>query len=206
MESRCSKLLIKKLNSIDIKNQWSLVVLNALTDMYAKCGDIVKARRVFDSIACKDNISWNSMLTGYIRQGLLAGAFFCSLKIAAQIHGWVLRRGIEWNTSVVNAMIVVYSNLGKLDGAKALLYFEQMVRSGTSPDSITFVAILSACAHLGLVNNGERLFWLMRKKYGIDPRMEHYACMVNLYGSAGLIDEAFNMIVERMEFEAGPTV
>ncbi|KAB2052825.1 hypothetical protein ERO13_A12G138540v2 [Gossypium hirsutum] len=93
---------------------------------------------------------------------------FCSLKTAAQIHGWVLRRGIEWNTSVVNAMIVVYSNLGKLDGAswlfqrmpewdivswnsiisghskhpEALLYFEQMVRSGTSPDSITFVAIL----------------------------------------------------------------
>ncbi|MBA0593182.1 pentatricopeptide repeat-containing protein At4g25270, chloroplastic [Gossypium raimondii] len=233
-----------------------LFVLNALIDMYAKCGDIVKARRVFDSIACKDNISWNSMLTGYIRQGLLAGALqvfrgmiqegfepdsvtistilssFCSLKTAAQIHGWVLRRGIEWNTSVVNAMIVVYSNLGKLDGASwlfqrmperdivswnsiisghsknpdALLYFEQMVRSCTSPDSITFVAILSACAHLGLVKDGERLFWLMRKKYGIDPRMEHYACMINLYGRAGLIDEAFNMIVERMEFEAGPTV
>ncbi|MBA0621425.1 hypothetical protein Godav_007050 [Gossypium davidsonii] len=231
-------------------------VLNALIDMYAKCGDIVKARRVFDSIACKDNISWNSMLTGYIRHGLLAGALqvfrgmiqegfepdsvtistilssFCSLKTAAQIHGWVLRRGIEWNTSVVNAMIVVYSNLGKLDGAswlfqrmperdivswnsiisghsknpEALLYFEQMVRSCTSPDSITFVAILSACAHLGLVKDGERLFWLMRKKYGIDPRMEHYACMINLYGRAGLIDEAFNVIVERMEFEAGPTV
>ncbi|TYG95187.1 hypothetical protein ES288_A11G248500v1 [Gossypium darwinii] len=89
---------------------------------------------------------------------------------------------------------------------EALLYFEQMVRSGTSPDSITFVVILSACAHLGLVNDGGRLFWLMRKKYGIDPRMEHYACMVNLYESAGLIDEAFNMIVERMEFKAGLTV
>ncbi|KAK5824234.1 hypothetical protein PVK06_019005 [Gossypium arboreum] len=80
-----------------------------------------------------------------------------------------------------------------------------MVRSGTSPDSITFVVILSVCAHLSLVKDEERLFWLMRKKYGIDPRIEHYACMVNLYGSVGLIDEAFNMIVERMEFEARPT-
>ncbi|XP_039037110.1 LOW QUALITY PROTEIN: pentatricopeptide repeat-containing protein At4g25270, chloroplastic-like [Hibiscus syriacus] len=231
-------------------------VLNALIDMYAKCGDIVKARRVFDNIACKDNVSWNSMLTGYIRHGLSVEAFqlfrgmiqegfepdsvaistvlssFSSLKMATQIHGWVLRRGIESNISVVNALIMVYSSVGKLDGAswlfrqmperdivswnsiisghskhpEALPYFEQMMKSGTSPDSITFVAILSACAHLGLVKNGERLFRLMRKKYRIDPRMEHYACMVDLYGRAGLIDEAFNLIAERMEFEAGPTV
>ncbi|XVF54980.1 hypothetical protein PTKIN_Ptkin05aG0224100 [Pterospermum kingtungense] len=231
-------------------------VLNALIDMYAKCGDIVKARRVFDNIARKDTISWNSMLTGYIRHGLLVEALqvfrgmiqdgfepdpvaistilssFLSLKIAVQIHGWVLRRGIEWNLSVVNALIVVYSSHGKLDRAswlfhrmperdvvswnsiisghckhpEALVYFKRMVSGGTLPDSITFIAILSACAHLGLVKDGEQLFSLMRKKYAISPIMEHYACMVNLYGRAGLIDEAFNLIVERMEFEAGPTV
>ncbi|XWS36938.1 hypothetical protein CRYUN_Cryun19dG0000600 [Craigia yunnanensis] len=157
---------------------------------------------------------------------------FWSLKIAVQIHGWVLGRGIEWNLSVVNALIVVYSSHGKLDRAswlfhqmperdvvswnsiisghckhpEALVYFKQMESGGTLPDSITFVAILSACAHLGLVKDGERLFSLMRKKYAISPTMEHYACMVNLYGRAGLITEAFNLIVERMEFEAGPTV
>lgn len=231
-------------------------VLNALIDMYAKCGDIVKARRVFDNTACKDTISWNSMLAGYIRHGLLVEALqvfrgmiqegfepdpiaisttlssFLSLKMAVQIHGWVLRRGIEWNLSVVNALIVVYSNHGKLDRASllfhrmperdvvswnsiisshrkhpdALVYFEQMVSCGTLPDSITFVAILSSCAHLGLVKDGEQLFLLMRNKYGINPIMEHYACMVNLYGRAGMIDDAFNFIVERMEIEAGPTV
>ncbi|OMO85835.1 Adenylate kinase [Corchorus capsularis] len=231
-------------------------VLNALCDMYAKCGDIVKARRVFDSIVYKDMVSWNSMLTSYIRHGLLFEALevfrgmiqegfdpdpiamstvlsgFSSLKIAAQIHGWVLRRGIEWNLSVVNALILVYSKHEKFDQAgwlfhrmpdrdivswnsiisghckhpQALKYFEQMESSGTSPDTITFVAILSACAHLGLVKDGEQLFSLMRKKYAINPTMEHYACMVNLYGRAGLIDEAYNLIVERMEFDAGPTV
>ncbi|KAE8670928.1 Pentatricopeptide repeat-containing protein [Hibiscus syriacus] len=192
-------------------------VLNALIDMYAKCGDIVKARRVFDNIACKDNVSWNSMLTGYIRHGLSVEAFqlfrgmiqegfepdsvaistvlssFSSLKMATQIHGGDI---VSWN-SIIS---------GHSKHPEALPYFEQMMKSGTSPDSITFVAILSACAHLGLVKNGERLFRLMRKKYRIDPRMEHYACMVDLYGRAGLIDEAFNLIAERMEFEAGPTV
>ncbi|KAE8661933.1 Pentatricopeptide repeat-containing protein [Hibiscus syriacus] len=200
-------------------------VLNALIDMYAKCGDIVKARRLFRGMIQEVFEPDHPVAVSTILSS------FLSLKIAAQIHGWVLRQGIESNISVVNALITVYSSVGKLDGAswlfhrmperdvvswnsiisghskhpEALLYFEQMMNSGTSPDSITFVAILSACSHLGLVNDGERLFRLMRKKHRIDPRMEHYACMVDLYGRAELIDEAFNLIAERMEFYAGPT-
>ncbi|TYJ29060.1 hypothetical protein E1A91_A06G044400v1 [Gossypium mustelinum] len=169
--------------------------------MHAKCGDIVKARWVFDSIAYKDNISWNSMLTGYIRHRLLAGVL--------QVFPGMIQKGFEPDFVTISTILSSFSSLKTLDGASWLFQRmperDIMVRSGTSPDSITFVVILSACAHLSLVKDGERLFWLMRKKYGIDPRIEHYACMVNLYGSAGLIDEAFNMIVERMEFEARPT-
>lgn len=230
-------------------------VLNALVDMYAKCGDIVKARRVFDKIDNKDLISWNSMLIGYIRHGLLIEALDIfggmvrngfepdsvaisailanvSLKIGVQIHGWILRRGVEWNFSIANSLIALYSNSGKLDRSswlfdhmpekdvvswnsiisahckdrEVLMYFEQMEKDGVLPDNITFVCLLSACAHLGLVKDGERLFSVMREKYGISPRLEHYACMVNLYGRAGMIDEAYAMIVEKMEVEAGPTV
>ncbi|KAL7229549.1 hypothetical protein ACSBR2_008122 [Camellia fascicularis] len=231
-------------------------VLNALVDMYAKCGDIVKARRVFNKIAFRDLVSWNSMLTGYIHHGLLAEALDIfrqmihnecepdsvgvstiltgvpSLKIGAQVHGWVLRRGIEWDVSVANSLIVLYSNHCKLARAswlfekmperdvvswnsiisahckdpEALIYFSRMESVGALPDSITFVSLLSACAHLGLVKDGERLFLLMRERYGVSPLMEHYACMVNLYGRAGLIDEAYEIAVNGMEFEAGPTV
>lgn len=231
-------------------------VLNALVDMYAKCGDIVKARKVFDKIAFRDLISWNAMLTGYIRHGLLVEALdifgqmlkqgyepdsvaistiltsLSSLKLALHMHGWVLRRGFEWNLSISNSLIAVYSNHGKLDQArwlfdqmperdvvswnsiisahsrnlKVVTYFEQMENAGALPDSITFVSMLSACAHLGLVKDGERMYSVMRGKYGISPIMEHYACMVNLYGRAGLIKEAYAIIVETMEFEAGPTV
>ncbi|KAH7557442.1 hypothetical protein ACOSQ2_027472 [Xanthoceras sorbifolium] len=230
-------------------------VLNALVDMYAKCGDIVKAKRVFDKIACKDLISWNSMLTGYIRHGLLVEALDIFrgmitngfqpdsvaisavlakawLGIGVQIHGWVLRRGVEWNLSTANSLIAIYSNSGKLDQARwlfhhmperdivswnsiisahcndpeVLTYFEQMERDGVMPDNITFVSLLSACAHLGLVKDGERLFSVMREKYEISPIVEHYACMANLYGRAGLIDKAYAMIVDKMEFVAGPAV
>lgn len=232
-------------------------VLNALVDMYAKCGDIVKARRVFDKISVRDLISWNSMLTGYIRHGLLIEALdifrgmireghqldsvavssilsrMTSLKLGVQIHAWAIRRGIEWNLSIANALIVLYSNHGELDQAcwlfdqmperdvvswnsiisayskdpKAIFYFEEMEKTASAfLDSITFVSLLSTCAHLGLVNVGEKLFSVMRDKYGIRPIMEHYGCIVNLYGRAGLIKEAYGVIVEGMEFEAGPTV
>ncbi|KAK6926379.1 Pentatricopeptide repeat [Dillenia turbinata] len=231
-------------------------VLNALVDMYAKCGDIVKARKVFDKIYDKDLVSWNSMLTGYMHHGLLGEALSVfhdmvnvgvvpdsvavstilaglpRLKIIVQIHAWVIRRGLEWSLSVANSLIVAYSSHGMLNASrwifeqmterdvvswnsiitahckdsKALNYFYRMEHDGVLPDNVTFVSILSACAYLGLVEDGEKLFCTMRERYGISPIMEHYACMVNLYGKAGLIDKAYEMVTKRMEFEPGPTV
>lgn len=231
-------------------------VLNALVDMYAKCGDIVKARKVFDKIVSRDKVSWNTMLTAYMRHGLLLQALDIfhqmlkegyepdsvaistiltavpSLELVVQIHGWTIRQGVEWNLSTVNSLIAAYSNHGKLKQARwlfshmperdvitwntiisahskspeALLYFEQMESAGALPDAITFVSMLSVCAHLGLVKDGERLFSTMKNRYRIGPIMEHYACMVNLYGRAGQIKEAYGIIMEGMEFEAGPTV
>lgn len=231
-------------------------VLNALVDMYAKCGDIVKARKVFRQISSRDSVSWNSMLTGYIRHGLSGEALdifrqmlqegyqpdsvalstilsgVSSLKLGVQIHGWAIRHGIEWNLSITNSLVDMYSSHGKVVRARwmfkeiperdivswnsiiaahkkdpeALVYFEEMEKAGAIPDNITFVSLLSTCAHLGLVKDGERLFSVMRNGYGIRPIMEHYGCMVNLYGRAGLFKEAYDLIVEGMEFEAGPTV
>lgn len=231
-------------------------VLNALVDMYAKCGDIVKARKVFDRIALRDSVSWNSILSGYIHHGLLKEALgiFRSMlqagvepdsiaiskvltglpspKLSCQIHGWAMRCGIDQNLSVANSLIAVYSNQGKLDKARwlfdhmserdivswnviisahsknreALVYFKRMEGSQAIPDCITFVSVLSACATLGLVDYGKSLFSLMNNKYGIEPTMEHYACIVNLYGRAGYIDEAYETIAKQMEFNAGPTV
>ncbi|KAJ9139993.1 hypothetical protein P3X46_030681 [Hevea brasiliensis] len=230
--------------------------LNSLVDMYAKCGDIVKAQRIFDKIASKDSVSWNSMLTGYVRHGLLVEASHTfhrmlqdgveldsvaissilanvsSLKLGVQIHGWIVKKGMEWDLATINSLIIMYSSKGNLDQARwlfdhmperdvvswnsiisahckdpeVLSYFERMERDGTLPDNITFVSVLSACAHQGLVKHGEKLFSLMRKKYGIKPIMEHYGCMVNLYGRAGLISEAYAMVTDKMEFDAGPTV
>ncbi|KAG6411628.1 hypothetical protein SASPL_129712 [Salvia splendens] len=232
-------------------------VLNALVDMYAKCGDIVRARKVFDGIKGKELVSWNSMINGYIRHGLIIealsllrrmvvegiepdgvtlSAVMTSVlleKIGREVHGWVVHRGMEWNLSVCNSLMVFYVNQNDLEKATwlfecmperdvvswnsiisahskdpvALAYFDRMLECGaSSPDGITFVSLLSACAHSGMVRDGERLFRMMVERYEMRPSMAHYSCMVNLYGRAGLVDEAYEFIEKRMEMEAGPTV
>ncbi|CAO2817381.1 unnamed protein product [Amaranthus hypochondriacus] len=69
-----------------------------------------------------------------------------------------------------------------------------MEETSATPDAITFVALLSTCAQLGLVNEGKFFFSSMIEKYEITPIMEHYVCLVNLYGRAGMIDEAYDII------------
>ncbi|KAK0606109.1 hypothetical protein LWI29_034212 [Acer saccharum] len=68
-----------------------------------------------------------------------------------------------------------------------------MQLSGVRPDDITYLSVLSACSHAGLVEQSRRVFKSMVED-GISPRMEHYACMVDLLGRAGLLDEAFNYV------------
>ncbi|CAH9122279.1 unnamed protein product [Cuscuta epithymum] len=245
------------------------VILNALVVMYAKCGDIVKSRNMFNQIPEKDLVSWNSMLIGYIRHGLILesldvfrtmmhegckpnsisiSAILSSLKLlrvrkreqvlklGSQIHGWVLRHETEWNNlSVANSVLSFYSSnsVNRLKQTRwlfdqmlerdvvswnsiisahsqdreALAYFQSMVNSGAMPDTVTFVSLLAACAHVGLVDDGERIFVLMKDRYKIKPTMEHYACMVNLYARAQMITKAYDFILlNKIEVEAGPTI
>lgn len=75
-----------------------------------------------------------------------------------------------------------------------------MKRAGERPDGVTFVGILSACTHMGLVRNGLLHFQSMVDDYSIVPQIEHYGCMVDLLGRAGLIDQAVD-IVRKMPME-----
>ncbi|WOL04289.1 pentatricopeptide repeat-containing protein [Canna indica] len=232
-------------------------VLNALVDMYSKCGDIQKARKIFDIITNRDSVSWNSMLMGYIRHGLLLEAldicrgmarteveldsitisamlssFSSRKKLGLEIHGWVLRRGLEQELSIANSMITMYSEQYRLDLARlifesmpdkdlvswnamisahrrnrqVLALFRQMEDAGVQPDQVTFVSLLSACANLGLVEDGKRLFSDMYRRFKIKPGMEHYGCMVNLLGRAGFVGEAYELISKSMPFDGGPTI
>lgn len=105
---------------------------------------------------------------------------------------------VSWNT-----MIAGYARHGYVD--KALLIFEEMQQYGVKPNHVTFVAVLSACSHGGLVRLGRRYFNSLSRTHGIIPRMEHYACIVDLLGRVGHLYEAEDFI-NNMPFEPSALV
>jgi pentatricopeptide repeat protein len=80
-------------------------------------------------------------------------------------------------------------------GKEALKLFEQMYAEGVKPDDITFVCLLSACSHAGLVDEGMCCYASMVTDYMISAKLEHYTCMVDLLGHAGCLQEAESMVM-----------
>lgn len=98
-------------------------------------------------------------------------------------------RGMErWDVFSWTAMITGYAHHGMAD--ESIQTFERMIRDGFTPNSVTFLGLLTACAHTGLVEKGGYYFTLMSKSYGLEPNFEHYACMVDLYGRSGQFNRA----------------
>ncbi|XP_011622415.1 pentatricopeptide repeat-containing protein At5g15300 [Amborella trichopoda] len=138
----------------------TVVLGNALVDMYAKCGSIESAMHVFREMRDRDVSSWNSVIGGL--------AF----------HGY---------------------------GKEAISMFSEMQGGDVRPNEITFVGVLVACSHVGMVDEGQKYFELMREKYGIEHNIKHYGCMVDMLGRAGLLKEAFGF-VEGMPMETNAIV
>ncbi|KAK6939805.1 Pentatricopeptide repeat [Dillenia turbinata] len=99
---------------------------------------------------------------------------------------------VEKDVALWNAMISTYSLHGF--ASNAINLFQQMDHLGIRPDKITFISILSACAHDGLVEEGWKYFNMMSYAYGFSASLEHYTCMVGIMGTAGLLNEALDFI------------
>ncbi|KAM7267182.1 hypothetical protein ACFE04_009348 [Oxalis oulophora] len=96
-----------------------------------------------------------------------------------------------------NAMIMGYGVHG--NGKEAVELFEKMQAEGWKPDSFTFIGILTACSHSGLVEAGTEYFNQMQKFYGITPKLEHHTCVVDMLGRAGRLDDALRLTDEMPE-------
>lgn len=104
----------------------------------------------------------------------------------------IFRRMLQRDIASWNAMISGLSQNGH--GREALEIFEEMRLEGTKPDHITFVTVLSACSHMGIVKRGWAYFNMMFDEFGLVPRVEHYACMVDVLSRAGKLNEAKEFI------------
>lgn len=149
-----------------------------------------------------------------------------ALESGRWIHSYIEnRRNIKVNAQVGTALINMYSKCGSLKDARlvfdrvndkdvvvwnsmivgyamhgfgkdALQLFNEMCRIRLKPSDITFIGLLSACAHAGLVNEGRRFFNTMKDEYAIEPKVEHYGCMVNLLSHAGQVEEAYKLVMD----------
>ncbi|CAN0903160.1 Pentatricopeptide repeat-containing protein At3g49170, chloroplastic [Linum grandiflorum] len=158
-----------------------------------------------------------------------------SLSAGRQLHTWVIKSSFEPSLHVSNALIAMYSTCGNIEAAyqvfkdmeaqrnviswtsmvtgfakhglatRALETFGDMLEAGVKPNDVTYIAVLSACSHAGLVSEGCQHFESMKSKHGIVPRMEHYACIVDLFGRAGRLTEAMYFI-DAMPFKPNPLV
>ncbi|PON96354.1 Tetratricopeptide-like helical domain containing protein [Trema orientale] len=145
------------------------------------------------------------------------------LETGIGIHQYIDERGLGWMVSLQNALINMYSKCGCVDRAwqvfdnmnrkslvtwnsmisasanhgnpdDAFRLFECMISSGISPDGFTLLALLVAYTHKGLVDEGYRLFESMQRDHGIEARIEHYGCVVDMLGKAGRLDEAYKLL------------
>ncbi|PIA34165.1 hypothetical protein AQUCO_03800027v1 [Aquilegia coerulea] len=107
-----------------------------------------------------------------------------------------IKNVMTWNSMIAGLFL---NGCGK----QALALFEQMQKMGPPPNNITFIGLLTGCSHLGMVHEGHQIFNIMTQVYKIKPQLEHYGCMVDLLGRAGLIKEALDF-VEKMPVEPHP--
>ncbi|KAL3620678.1 hypothetical protein CASFOL_035590 [Castilleja foliolosa] len=165
---------------------------------------------------------------------LAAAANVAVLRAGEQIHEGVVKRGLVDDLGVANALIDMYAKCGSIlssckifdrmhvknivswtsmmigygshgHGPEAVNLFDRMVEAGVRPDRIVFVAVLNACSHTGLVDEGLKYFETMVSNYGITPDQEIYGCVVDLLGRAGRVEEAYELI-QGMPFMADESV
>ncbi|KAL0919112.1 hypothetical protein M5K25_011187 [Dendrobium thyrsiflorum] len=98
-----------------------------------------------------------------------------------------------------NSMLMGYASNGM--GVEVIRLFEAMKNAGVRPNEVTFIAVLSACCHCGLVEEGLRWFHCMKDEFGVNPFIEHYSCIVDLLVRAGRVEEALDFI-DGMPFKA----
>jgi pentatricopeptide repeat protein len=159
--------------------QADILVENALIDMYAKCGCLEDARRVFDKMPQKDVISWNTMIVGYAQNG--QGGEALNLFHEMQVTG-VDPNVISW-TSIIST----HAQNGQ--GDEALKLFREMQLVATKPNSVTIASVLPACSHLAALQQGKEIHGYTIRN-GLELDVNAGNALIDMYSKCGNIEDA----------------
>ncbi|CAJ1964456.1 unnamed protein product [Sphenostylis stenocarpa] len=210
----CARAVFEQLSRRDV------ISWNTLITGYAQNGLASEAIDTYNMMGeCRTIIpnqgTWVSILPAYSHIG--------ALQQGMKIHGRLIKNCLYLDVFVATCLIDMYGECGRLEDAMSLFYeipretsvpwnaiisslgihghgeealqlFKDMLAEGVKADHITFVSLLSACSHSGLVDEGQWCFDMMQKECGIKPNLKHYGCMVDLYGRAGYLEKAYNLV------------
>ncbi|KAG0537375.1 hypothetical protein BDA96_03G143800 [Sorghum bicolor] len=213
----CSRESLALLNAVGCRDvvTWNIIIRGCIHDnrFMEAC---VLFRSMVRTGTLPDDVAFATVLQ--------ASACMSAWAIGASMHASVVKTGFLDSDGVASSLITMYSKCGCLDdahqafvgakdhlhvlswtamitalqqhghGMQAIDVFENMLENGIPPDHITFVSVLSSCSHSGLVEQGRKYFDSMTQVHRITSWNEHYACMVDMFGRAGLLTEAKRFI------------
>ncbi|XVE71080.1 hypothetical protein DITRI_Ditri10aG0121300 [Diplodiscus trichospermus] len=203
-------------NQIGEKNviSWSALILG-----YAQAGNLAEAIELFKQLQ-----NSSMQVDGYVLSSMMGVfADFALVEQGKQMHAYAVKIPSGLEISVSNSIVDMYLKCGMLDeaerhfnemparnvvswtvmitgygkhgfGKEAIHFFNKMQLDNIEPDGVTYLAILSACSHSGLIKEGEEYFSQICRNRWVKPGIEHYACMVDLLGREGRLKEAKELI------------
>ncbi|KAL6857271.1 hypothetical protein ACP4OV_018653 [Aristida adscensionis] len=220
MYSKCGHLDEARRVFDGMMPRWrSVVAWNSMLAAYALHGRNEEALELYHDMCGSgvgmDQFTFSTMLGVFSRLGLL--------EHAKQTHAGLIQRGLPLDIVGNTALVDLYCKWGQMEdarnvfermpkrnliswnaliagygyhgmGDKAIEMFERLIAEGIAPNHVTFLAVLNACRFSGLVDRGKRIFQLMTQNPKMKPRAMHYACVIELFGREGLLDEAYSII------------
>lgn len=249
----------EKLHCLALKSGLcDFVLRTSLLDFYGKFRQIGKSEKLFEEIPHKTIITWNAMMSGFIRNGhfkeaigvfrqmcclglepgpeifgslINACALIGALQSGKEAHGYLIRNLMNhcWeehvivDTSIINmylrcgdissarlyfdimsvkdtitwsSMIEGYGTHGL--GSEAIKLFHLMMEEGAEPNEVTFLSLLAACSHSGLVAEGCKFFSMMEWRFNVKPSLDHYTSLVDLLARSGRLKDALAVIIRKV--------
>ncbi|KAG4986677.1 hypothetical protein AAZX31_12G173000 [Glycine max] len=208
-----------------------VIAWSAMLAGYAQAGETEEAAKIFHQLT-REGIKPNEFTFCSIINACTAPT--ASVEQGKQFHAYAIKLRLNNALCVSSSLVTLYAKRGNIESAheifkrqkerdlvswnsmisgyaqhgqakKALEVFEEMQKRNLEVDAITFIGVISACAHAGLVGKGQNYFNIMINDHHINPTMEHYSCMIDLYSRAGMLGKAMD-IINGMPFPPAATV
>lgn len=212
-------------NLFDLMKEPDMVAWNAMLTGYAQNESPFNSLDLFRKMQLYHDTKPSTVATV---STLMACTDLCIPRLGRELHGFALRNGYTDDAFIGSSIIDMYAKCGLVEesrsffdrirqkdlvhwtvmltgygvngfGKEAVELYKEMQREGLKPDEYTCIGLLMACGHSGMVEEGLNYFEEMKNIHGLEPKLEHYACVVDMLGRAGRLNDAAKLLVEMPE-------